>query len=300
MRLLSGYVSEWLKPKSLLISNWGGAGLFLLLAFVGAKFLLPSTPVDPWGLFSPANIAWVIFSLSLIQFIGALLAKMIGASAGLVLTGFLGGFVSSTAITVSLCRLNQSKTGKSSLTLLMALISSVLAMLIEAGVLIFAAGAEAFHYVHNMLALPFLTGLIVLGVLWGWKSKSKVHMPMAGFDRVINYQSVINLTTFIILILFASKFLQQMFGDSSIRLLTFLVSLFEVHGSLIASAQRVVVFGLVEGEFKILVMLSLLASLFSKLLLCTFLGSKAFASQVFLVMLLLASSIGIGFLTNFF
>jgi uncharacterized membrane protein (DUF4010 family) len=61
--------------------------------------LLPDTPLDPQGVLSPREIWLFVVLVSLIGYIGYVLIRILGAERGLVLTGFLGGLASSTAVT---------------------------------------------------------------------------------------------------------------------------------------------------------------------------------------------------------
>ncbi len=64
--------------------------------------LLPDTPLDPWGVLSPRQIWLMVVLVSLIGYAGYVLIRILGTERGLTLTGFLGGLVSSTAVTTSM------------------------------------------------------------------------------------------------------------------------------------------------------------------------------------------------------
>jgi len=64
--------------------------------------LLPDTPLDPWGVLSPREIWLMVVLVSLIGYVGYVLIRVLGTQRGLTLTGFLGGLVSSTAVTTSM------------------------------------------------------------------------------------------------------------------------------------------------------------------------------------------------------
>ncbi len=64
--------------------------------------LLPDTPLDPWGVLSPREIWLMVVLVSLIGYVGYVLIRILGTERGMTLTGFLGGLVSSTAVTTSM------------------------------------------------------------------------------------------------------------------------------------------------------------------------------------------------------
>lgn len=74
---------------------------FLVIAFVVLP-LLPDRNVDPWSLFNPARLWLVLVLIAGIGFGGYIAVRAFGARWGLPLAGLSGGFVSSTAATLSL------------------------------------------------------------------------------------------------------------------------------------------------------------------------------------------------------
>lgn len=74
--------------------------------------LLPDEDYGPDGVLNPWKIGLVIVLLTGLNFTGYLLGKFIDSGKSIILTGILGGFVSSTAVTWHFSR--QSKAGKGS------------------------------------------------------------------------------------------------------------------------------------------------------------------------------------------
>lgn len=106
-----------LKPR---IHSFAKAGLsqkevsaaltFLVIAFVVLP-LLPDRPLDPWGLFNPFRL-WLLFVLiNGVSFAGYVAVKLLGDERGLALAGLFGGFVSSTATTLSLSQKYRDQPG---------------------------------------------------------------------------------------------------------------------------------------------------------------------------------------------
>lgn len=258
-------------------------------------WILPSHAVDPWGLLVPSKIAWVVFALSILQIISVILARILGAKLGMALSGFFGGLMSSTATTLSLARSSKTSSEVSTTLLLVALLGSIVAMLLEAVLLVFASGAEIIRHVHWIFVAPFVVCLFLIGLLF---SKQRAHIVLQRQKTIIDYQSVVNLTAVIFLILALSKILQQFFGESGVRVLTFLISLFEVHGSLIASSQRVALSEIGEGEFQLLVLLSISASMLSKIGIVILFGNRRLALKSTLALVLLIASAAVGYLIS--
>jgi len=79
---------------------------FAIIAFIVLP-LLPDKTFGPLDVLNPHNIWLMVVLISGMSFVAYILIKALGAKKGIALTGILGGFISSTAITTSLS--NESK-----------------------------------------------------------------------------------------------------------------------------------------------------------------------------------------------
>lgn len=86
-----------------LVSRITEEELFAIIKFAILTLLilpvLPDKPLGPNGILNPFEIGVVIIIVSTVNFIGYFLVKHIGSHKGLLLTAFLGGLFSSTAVT---------------------------------------------------------------------------------------------------------------------------------------------------------------------------------------------------------
>lgn len=64
--------------------------------------ILPDRTIDPFDALNPRSIWMMVVLVSIISYSGYLLIKILGPERGLSLTGFLGGLVSSTAVTMTM------------------------------------------------------------------------------------------------------------------------------------------------------------------------------------------------------
>ena len=74
---------------------------FIILALVVLP-LLPDRTFDPWQVLNPFEIGLMVVLVAGISFLGYIATRAVSPDKGLVVTGLLGGLVSSTAVTVSL------------------------------------------------------------------------------------------------------------------------------------------------------------------------------------------------------
>lgn len=70
--------------------------------------LLPDEALDPWGVLSPRKIGLFIVLIAGIGYVGYFLHRLLGPSRGAVVSGLVGGLVSSTAVTAAMAQ--QSRT----------------------------------------------------------------------------------------------------------------------------------------------------------------------------------------------
>src|SRR5690606_36108287 len=78
--------------------------MYALIKFVVLVLLifpfLPDRTVDPFDIFNPRELGWVIILISGLGFVGYLLMKFFGGDRGILITGIMGGLVSSTITTL--------------------------------------------------------------------------------------------------------------------------------------------------------------------------------------------------------
>lgn len=82
--------------------------LFATLRLLFASFivlpLLPRQPVDPWGAINPYKLWLLVILISALSMVGYVAVRLLGAARGVLVTGFFGGIVSSTAATLTFAR----------------------------------------------------------------------------------------------------------------------------------------------------------------------------------------------------
>ncbi len=263
MRCDGAIIKKWIKPA-----------VFFALLLALACFL-PSEPVGPWKIFNLRKIASIVFALAFVQVLGFVMSQLLGSRVGAVLAGFFGGLVSSTATTASLARKSKVSSQTDPSTETLTFLSATLAMLFEGSVIIFWGTKE----IHASLFLIFLGPILVTAIMIFWLSRKSTKGHLKIEASPLDILPILRLSIFIIAILLLSKILQKVFGHSGLLIFTFLVSLFEIHGSVIANIQLHN-----AGAFNVqllgcLLALSVAASYLSKLFLIFTLGSSALKWQ---------------------
>lgn len=257
------------------MKNWIKPIVFVISVLVLAYFL-PHEALGPWKLFNLKKIALLVLSLAFIQIIGSFLSQMFGHKMGSVLSGFFSGLISSTASTASIARNNKNSPEQSS-TDTLTFLSSTLAMLFEAVVLVWGGVSKSHPSLFILFLGPILTTVFMMLLIY----VRLPHKPVHTENKPLEILTTIRLAVFIMLILLISKSLEKIFGQTSLLVFTFLVSLFEIHGSVIANIQLHNTDNLSILFLGNLLAVSILASYLSKLFLVVTLGSPTLKAQIF-------------------
>ncbi len=250
-------------------------------------WLSPSSSLDPWHLLNPKKIFTMVFALALIQILGSILNKLLGVRAGAVLTGFFGGLISSTATTASLARKSKMRNSSQNYAEIISFLSATGAMLIEGAVLVWMGMSD----VHLTTLFVFFGPLLVTGGMVYFYSRKLANKFTEFEDIHFQILPILKLSIFIVSVLLLSKLLQGFFGQSGLMILTFLISLFEIHGSVIANVQLHENGAISAGQLSGLLAISISASYLSKLFLISTLGSKWLRSYAIRTTLILFLSL---------
>jgi uncharacterized membrane protein (DUF4010 family) len=146
--------------------------------------ILPLLPNQNFGpppidVINPYKIWLMVVLIAGLNFLGYLLVKVLGNEHGLVVTGILGGLVSSTAVTLSFSQRSRREPAMSSafvLAILVAWTIMFLRVVIMVGVVNRALAASLALALGCMAA----TGLVVSLVLWRRSRSSETGMVTAG------------------------------------------------------------------------------------------------------------------------
>lgn len=264
--------------------------LFLLSLYVLMQ-LIPDQYLDFLGLFNLKKIVFMIGALVFVQTLGSFFSRTIKTSTGFLVSGFLGGLVSSTAVTANLAKTSQSMKAPRLQLESLVFLGSTLAMLVEA-LMLTVLGMGGVHLeIIPILLLPIIA-TIVLTVLHSLKIR---HLN-TDYDNgpTLQILFIIKLACFIILILAMSKVLQKYLGQSGLEVATFLISLFEIHGSIIANTQLFEFNHITTAQFAKLLSVSVLASYLSKLFLIYSFGALHLKKQITIWTLIILSAVALG------
>lgn len=211
----------------------------LKLLFISVVLLpaLPNQGYGPWEAFNPYTTWWMVVLIAGIGFAAYVAIRLLGTRHGLMVTALLGGIVSSTAMTITLARLDSPKlrpalaAGLLATSALMfprvllevglinrALLPALLAPMLTAG-LIYAAGA-LFYYLRA-----------------GKQPDNAAEPPL---KNPFELRPALRFAGLLVIILFLVEGAQRWLGDAGVYLVSLLSGLTDVDAitlSLSNSAQ---------------------------------------------------------------
>lgn len=169
-------------------------------------------------IFNPYSIWLLVVFISSIAYVGYILMRLLGAKKGILFTGFLGGLMSSTALTTSFAA--ESKKAPSLST------PFAIGIIIACSTMFFRILFEVL--VVNPLLFPML--FLVLGVMGGvgyavalyFFHKGNIdHIKPVKFASPFSLKPAFEFTLFFVIIALLSELFVIFFGDNGIYLLAF-------------------------------------------------------------------------------
>ncbi len=158
--------------------------LKLIIISVVVLPLLPDEVVGPFGIINPYDIWLLVVLIAGISALSYLGIRLIGYKRGVGLAGFLGGLVSSTAVTLSFSKLSKDLPKKALSPILFGLLISSSAMYLRVLLEVSVVNLGLFKW----LAIPMTVGALVLGVFgfYFYNKNSEDNYSLKDADYGIN------------------------------------------------------------------------------------------------------------------
>ena len=134
------------------------AGLKLLIASFIVLPLLPDRTIDPWDAVNPYKAWWLVILISATSLLGYVAVRLLGTARGFALTGFFGGLVSSTAVTLTFAKRSREEPDGPSLG------GSLAAGVLLAWAVMFVRVVVLVAVVHAPLLGPLWLPMLAMGV----------------------------------------------------------------------------------------------------------------------------------------
>ncbi len=239
--------------------------------------LLPDRTIDPWNAINPFQLWLLTIMIAAISYIGYLAVRIAGPKHGILFSGAAGGFISSTAVTLSFARLSSGSTQATHSLVAGASIAGAMSIgraLVISGILapvIVPKLAVAFVPV----ILVFLSATFLM--LRGAKADDKA--TDINPDNPFELLTVLRFGAFLGVISFLSKFTIDQIGPSMIFVVALLSGLADLDAITLSTA-RMAGSVLTTEVATIAIFLAAAANLIVKMVLAIMLGSRAYATAL--------------------
>jgi uncharacterized membrane protein (DUF4010 family) len=187
------------------------ATLKLLLISVVMLPILPNQGYGPWAAFNPYHIWLMVVLIAGISYLGYFAIKIVGNQHGPVLTGALGGLVSSTAVTLNLSRLSTQQPNMENV-LAAGILTACATMFARTLLLTSVMNPALFRVLLPALLVMTLFTYIVAFLLWRNRRGFKIIDEIT-LENPFQLVMAIKFGAFLVLIMLLSKLLKMYFGD---------------------------------------------------------------------------------------
>jgi uncharacterized membrane protein (DUF4010 family) len=259
------------------------AAMQLLIVFAILLPLLPVRALDPWGVLSPRKVGWMVALIASVDFLGYALNRVLGSRRGALMTGLVGGLVSSTVVTVTMSRQareDPALRGPGQVAVMLACAMMGLRVTILAG----AVGGPA---LARPLLLPMAAMVLVLLACSGWIYRTGA-MPVGGTEMPVknpfHLKRAATWGLALAIVLLVSAAARAWFGDRGLLVTAGLSGLADVDPITLAVASQVRGVGLPAAMATLAVILAIGANTLAKAGFAWVSGGRAFGQKLALML----------------
>jgi uncharacterized membrane protein (DUF4010 family) len=223
----------------------------------------------------------VVF-ISGIAYVGYILMKTIGAEKGILVTGFLGGFMSSTALTSSFS-IESKKYNSLSWPLAVGVIIACSVMFFRMLFEVLILNSDLFWELFFSLGLMGSCGIILGVYLYLKKDKYSRKIKEIDVDSPFSIKPALKFAGLFLGVLFVTKLLTLIFGNSGIYLVSFVSGITDVDAITISLSKLALEGAIPNGVAQFGMIIAAFANTFFKVGIAYYLGSKNLFRIVLLV-----------------
>ncbi len=253
------------------------AALVLLAMTLVALPLLPNRTIDPWNAINPFQLWLLTILIAAISYIGYLAIRIAGPKHGILFSGAAGGFISSTAVTLSFARLSSGSTQATHSLVAGASIAGAMSIgraLVISGILAPVLVLKlAVAFVPVILVFLSATFLMLRG------AKADDKATDINPDNPFELLTVLRFGAFLGVISFLSKFVIDQIGPSMIFVVAPLSGLADLDAITLSTA-RMAGSVLTTEVATIAISVAAAANLIVKMVLAIMFGSRAYATAL--------------------
>lgn len=281
------------------ISNVTEAEMYDFIRFVVLALLifpfLPDKNYGPYEVINPREIGLVVLLISGIGFVGYLLMKFLGSNRGILITGLLGGLVSSTAVTWVFSRKSNDAPALSD-QCATAILAASSVMVVRVMILVFLFNQQMFAAIILPLLIAFAgaAGICVFFYLRSDKRAAATTDDLKN-QSPLQLKGAIVFGVIYMLILLLVSYANERFGNEGI-LISGAISGFTDIDAITISASRLAGRSIDLRIAEMTVFLAIVSNSIVKLGICIWAGSPPFRSRMLIGYGTVVVAAAIGFL----
>ncbi len=257
---------------------------FGIIAFVLLP-LLPNKIYGPYDVFNPYIIWLMVVFISSISFVGYILVKFIGQKRGIGLTGFLGGLVSSTAVTMSFSE--RSKKSRIDNPLVLGTLVASATKFLRVLFVVFVLNRALLDSLILPLVVMFVVSFIISYVFYRMPSKDLKHK--IELESPFALAPALKFGAFFVAILYISKISLTYFAEKGIYATALFSGIADVDAITVTMSQLGGT-DILLSVAAIAIMLSVFINLIIKAAIGYMFGSRSFAHKLGLATLIIIIS----------
>lgn len=263
---------------------------FIAIAFVVLP-LLPNKLMGPMQVLNPYSIWFVVVLISSISLLSYIAIKWLGPKNGIGLGGFLGGLVSSTAVSMSFSDLSKKNTKVVNPFVFGILIAST-AMFFRVLIEVLALNKALLEHLLLPMSAMGATGLIICGILWlSSLSSKKVKFEEKDLHLKSPFQlrPALQFGLLFAVLLLVSKFASESFGDQGLYITAFLSGVMDVDAITVSMANLHKAGDISASSASVAVTIAAMTNTLSKGIIVLCFASKQVGLRVLFGMILILS-----------
>jgi uncharacterized membrane protein (DUF4010 family) len=211
------------------------ATLELLLISVVVLPILPNQGYGPWAVFNPYHIWWMVVLIAGISYLGYFAIKIGGNQHGPVLTGALGGLMSSTAVTLNLSKLSTQYFNMENV-LAAGILTACATMFARTLLLTWIMNPALSQALLPALLIMALFTYLIAFLLWRAAREFKTDEEIT-LTNPFQLGMALKFAAFLVIIILLSKVLKDYFGDMGTYFLAATSGLADVDPIIISMSQ---------------------------------------------------------------
>lgn len=188
---------------------------------------LPNENLGPFNVLNPREIGWVIILTSGLGFAGYILMRLLGPGKGILLTGIIGGLVSSTAVTWVFTK-KSKESEELSLNCAVAILAASSIMILRVLIWTFIFNKELFNQLYGVIIFVLVVALSVTFVFYFKQRKKEVIVTEIRQDKPLDLQGALFFGLVYMLILLVVSYSNEYLGEKGMLLSSAIAGLSDI------------------------------------------------------------------------